>query len=245
VAFTVIFGLMFTLTAAFVSMALLVRTSFGRVPHAITFLPVPLVLYNVWMSSWFAFECLRQFALTAMTPASALRLVAFVFLVASLLLVAFLYGCISVVHQFLGGKTSRRMRRVGKHLALVYSALLVVGWSAYHFNGDSSLFTRLRSSLGMAGFPLALCSWIWLLTGAKTLAESAWQSKVQQLARRYVGLFTLMVLATMVRDRLDAIGPALPLVIDVFLSLAYTLLTVLWVESVQEKRRPAAPYPPI
>lgn len=239
---TVIFGLVFTSAAAFVSMALLVRTSFGRVPHAITFLPAPLVLYNLWMAAWFVFECLRQFALTAMTPASALRLVAFVFLVAGLLSVAFLYGCISVVHQFLGGTMSRRVRRGAKHLALVYSALLVVGWSAYHFNADSALFNRLRTLLGTSAFPLALGSWAWLLKGSDALAEPAWRSKVRQLARHYVALFSVMLVVAVVRDRLAAAGPALPLLLDVFLALAYTLLTVLWVESVQEKRRPAAPH---
>jgi hypothetical protein len=240
VAFTVVFGLVFTLASSFVSMALLVRTSFGRVPHAITFLPAPLVLFNAWMSAWFVFECLRQFALTSMTPASALRLVAFVFLVAALLSVAFLYACVSVVHQFLGGKTSRRLRRGAKHLALVYSALLIVGWSAYHFNADSGLFTRLRSMLAMVGTPLALSSWLWLLNGAGNLADAAWRGKVQRLSRQYVALFAALFVAAAVRDRLEPIGPALPLAIDVFFVLAYTLLTVLWVESVQEKRSPAA-----
>jgi hypothetical protein len=240
VAFTVVFGLVVTLAALFVSMALLVRTSFGRVPHAITFLPAPLVLFDAWMSAWFVFECLRQFALTSMTPASALRLVAFVFLVAALLSVAFLYACVSVVHQFLGGRTSRRLRRGAKHLALVYSALLIVGWSAYHFNAEGGLFTRLRSILAMAGMPVALSSWLWLLRGAGRLAEPSWRVKVQRLGRHYVALFGAMLVAAMVRDRLEAIGPALPLAIDVFFVLAYTLLTVLWVESVQEKRRPGA-----
>jgi hypothetical protein len=240
VAFTVVFGLVITLASSFVSMALLVRTSFGRVPHAITFLPAPLVLFNSWMVAWFVFECLRQFALTSMTPASALRLVAFVFLVAGLLSVAFLYACISVVHQFLGGKTSRRLRRGAKHLALVYSALLVMGWSAYHFNADSGLFTRLRSLLGLMGMPLALSAWIWLMKGAESLVEASWRAKVQRLGRQYVALFGVMFVVAMVRDRLEAIGPALPLAIDVFLVLVYTLVTVLWVESVQEKRRPSA-----
>ncbi len=243
VALTVILGLLLTLASTFVSMALLVRTSFGRVPHAVTFLPAALVVYNAWMSAWFVFECFRQFALTAMPPASALRVVAFNFLVAELLLVAFVYGCVSVVQQFLGGKVSRRVRRGAKHLALVYSALLVVGWSAYHFNGSASLFTRLRASLHTAAIPLVLGSWLWLLKGADRLPEPAWRSKVLGLARRYVGLFSVVFVVAMIRDRLQAAGPAIPLVIDVVLALAYTLITVLWVESVQEKKRPPAPSP--
>jgi hypothetical protein len=235
VAFIVVFGLVFSLAATFVSMALLVRTSFGRVPHAISFLPAPLVLYNAWMSAWFVFECLRQFAMTAMTPPSALRLVAFVFLVASLLSVAFLYGCISVVHQSLGGKVTRRVRRGAKHLALLYGALLIVGWSAYHFNAESALFSRLRSPLSAAVFPLALASWVWLARGAARIAETAWRAKVRQLARRYIVLFSIVAVTGLARDRLEALGPAVPLVIDVSMVLAYTLVTVLWVESVQER----------
>jgi hypothetical protein len=242
VALIVILGLLFTLAATFVSMALLVRTSFGRVQHAITFLPVPLVLYNLWMSAWFVFEGLRQFVLTAMTPASGLRLVAFVFLAAALFSVGWLYGCVSVVHQFLGGETSRRVRRGAKHLALVYSAMLIVGWSAYHFNADSGLFTMLRRVLGATASPLALAAWIWLLVGARSLSDAAWRTRVGTLARAYVALFSLMFIVAAVRDRLEAVGPALPLAIDVFLVLAYTLITVLWVESVQKAARRASPH---
>ena len=110
-AFAVVVGLLFALAATFVSMALLVRTSFGRVPHAITAIPVSLVLYSLWVSAWFVFECLRQFVLTVVTPATALRLVAFVFLAAACFSLAFLYGCISAVHQLLGGKPLRWVRR--------------------------------------------------------------------------------------------------------------------------------------
>jgi hypothetical protein len=239
VGFIVVFGLVFSLAASFVSLALLVRTRFGRVPHAISFLPAPLVLYNAWMSAWFAFECLRQFLLTAMTPPGALRLVAFVFLVASLLSVAFLYGCISVVHQFLGGKVARRVRRGAKYLALVYGALLIVGWSAYHFNAETALFSRLRAPLSAAGFPLALASWIWLFQGAARMAEVARRAKVRQLARQYIVLFSLISATGLTRGRLETMSAALPLAIDVTMVLAYTLVTVLWVESVQEKPRPA------
>jgi hypothetical protein len=240
VALTVILGLVFTLAATFVSMALLARTSFGRVPQAVTFLPVPLVLYCLWMSAWFVFECLRQFVLTAMTPASALRLVAFVFLAAALFSVGWLYGCVSVVHQFLGGKASRRVRRGAKYLAVAYSAMLVVGWSAYHFNANSGLFTMLRRALGHAAFPLALGAWIWLLVGARSLSDAPQRASVHKLARAYVALFSVIFVFAATRDRFEAVSPALPLVIDVFLVLAYTLITVLWVESVQKAAQRAS-----
>jgi hypothetical protein len=242
VALTVVLGLVFTMAAVFVSLALLVRTSFGRVPHAITFLPVPLVLYNLWVSAWFVFECLRQFVLTAITPGSALRLVAFILLAAALFSVGWLYGCVSVVHQFLGGRTSRRVRRGAKHLALAYSALLIVGWSAYHFNADSLLFSHLRSGLDRAAFPLSLAAWLWLLVGARALTDAPWRARVERLGRAYVALFSVMLVFAEVRDRLAAVGPALPLAIDVFLVLMYTLITVLWVESVQQEAGRASPH---
>ena len=221
-------------------MALLVRTSFGRVPHAMTFLPVPLVLFNLWMSAWFVFECLRQFLLTAMTTASGLRLVAFVFLAATLFSVGCLYGCVSVVHQFLGGKTSRRVRRGAKHLALAYSVMLIAGWSLYHFNAESGLFTMLRRTLGNVAFPLALAAWIWLLVGSRALTDAPWRAQVGKLAGVYVVLFSAMLVFAAERDRLEAAGPALPLMMDVALVLAYTLVTVLWVESVQKAARASA-----
>jgi hypothetical protein len=239
VALTVILGLLITLAAAFVSMALLVRTSFGRVPHAISFLPAPLVLYNLWMAVWFVFECLRQFAMTAMTPASALRLVAFVFLVAGLLATGFLYGCVSVVHQLLGGKVTRLVRRWAKHLALLYSGLLVVGWSTYHFDADTLLFSTARRVLTVAEFPLALGAWFWLWRGTRSVGDAVWRGHLERLSRRYVALFASMLVFAAVRDRLEAAGPALPLMIDVLFVLVYTLVTVLWVESVQEAASPA------
>jgi hypothetical protein len=164
-----------------------------------------------------------------------------VFLVASLLSVGFLYGCVSVVHQFLGGTLARRVRRGAKYAAIVYAALLIAGWSAYHFNADPVPFTRLRTVLRIVAFPLTLGAWVWLMKGAERLTDAAWRAKVRQLARHYLVLFSVILVIALVRDRLEAAGPAIPLVIDVFLVLGYTLLSVLWVESVQEPRRaPAA-----
>ncbi len=239
-ALTVILGLVLTLAATFVSLALLVRTAFGRVPHAITFLPVPLVLYNLWMSARLVDACLRQFVLTTMTPASAMRLMALVFLAGALFAVGCLYGCVSVVHQLLGGRAARRVRRGTKHLALLYSALLVVGWSAYQFQASTALFTPLRGALAAASYPLALAAWIWLLAGARSLPEASWRASVVTLARAYVALFSVMTVVAVVRDRLWAASPAVPLVVDVFLVLIYTLITVLWVESVERAAQGAS-----
>jgi hypothetical protein len=48
-----------------------------------------------------------------------------------------------------------------------------------------------------------------------------------------------MVVIAALRSRLEALNPAIPLVVDVFLVLFYTLITVLWVESVQTTARPS------
>jgi hypothetical protein len=242
VSLTVVLGLLFTLAAAFVAMALLVRTAFGHVPHAITFLPVPLVLYCLWISARFADACLRQFVLTSITPASAMRLLAFVFLAAALFAVGCLYGCVSVVHQLLGGQAARRVRRGAKHLAQLYCALLVVGWSAYQFQASTALFTPLRLVLAVVSFPLALATWIWLLVGARMLPDAPWRAAVVRLARYYVALFSVMTVFAVVRDRLSAASPALPLVVDVFFVLTYTLITVLWVESAERSAHRVSPH---
>jgi hypothetical protein len=233
----VVLGLLFALAATFVAMALLVRTSFGRAPHPITSVPVALVLYNLWVSVWFVFECLRQFVLTAITPAAALRLVAFVFLAAAFVSLGFLYGCTIIVHQLLGGATARRVRSGAKYLALAYGALLVIGWSAFHFNADPLLFTVLRRLQSYALGPLALAAWVWLLAGARSLTDAPWRAQVRSLALACVGLFSVIALTAAVRDRLEALHPAFPLVADVFLLLAYTLITVVWVESVEKTAR--------
>lgn len=241
-ALTVILGLLIALAATFVSVALFVRTGLGRVPHAISFLPVPLVLYDLWMSAWFTDACLRQFVVTAMTPAKAMRLLAVVFLGEALFAVGFLYGCVSVVHQLLGGKPARRVRRAAKYVALVYAALLVVGWSAYHFQASTVLLSPLRRLLGAAAAPLALAAWVWLLLGARALPEAAWRAMVVRLARAYVGLFAAMILFAAARDWLRAASPVLPLAGDGAFVLAYTLVTVVWVERVERAahRRPSS-----
>ncbi len=235
---TVILGLLVTLTAAFVSMALLVRTGFGRVAHVITLVPAPLVLYCLWMSAWFVFENLRQFLLTSISPATGLRLVAFVFLISALLLVGFVYGCLSVVHQLLGSTASRRVRRVARVVAPAFVAFLIMGWSGYHFNGDAALLTLLRRILGYSALPLALAAWVWLLFGVRGIPDALWRARVITLSRAYVALFAVVALASAVRDRLAAVTPPLPLIVDVALVLAYTLITVLWVESVEKGARP-------
>jgi hypothetical protein len=234
---TIILGLLLTLGATFVSMALLVRTGFGRGAHAISLLPAPLVLYCLWTSAWFVFENLRQFLLTALSPATGLRLLAFVFLAAALLLVGFVYGCFSVVHQLLGVTASRRVRRVARVVAPAFAALLIMGWSGYHFNGDTALLTLLRRTLGYAAFPLALAAWVWLMIGATGIPDAPWRARVITLSRAYVVLFTIVALASVLRGRLEAVAPPLPLIVDVGLVLTYTFITVFWVESVERSAR--------
>jgi hypothetical protein len=237
VAATVILGLLLTLGATFVSMALLVRTGLGRGLHAISLLPAPLVLYCLWVSAWFVFEIVRQFLLTAISPGTGLRLVAFVFVAASLLLVAFVYSCVSVVHQLRASLASRRVRGVARLVAPAFAALLIMGWSGYHFNGDTALLTLLRRILGYAALPLALAAWVWLLFGARGIPDAPWRARVVTLSRAYVALFTIVAVASAVRDRVEAVTPSLPLIVDVVLVLAYTLITVLWVESVERAAR--------
>jgi hypothetical protein len=237
VAATVILGLLFTLGATFVSMALLVRTGFGRGPHAMSLLPAPLVLYCLWVSAWFVFENVRQFLLTAISPGTGLRLVALVFLAASILLVAFVYSCVSVVHQLLGSPASRRVRGVARIVAPAFAALLIMGWSGYYFNGDTALLSLLRRILGYAALPLTLTAWVWLLFGARGIPDASWRARVITLSRAYVALFAVVVVVSAVRDRLEVVTPALPLIVDVALVLAYTLITVVWVESVERAAR--------
>ncbi len=239
-AATVILGLLFTLGATFVSMALLVRTGFGRGPHAISLLPVPLVLYCLWVSAWFVFENMRQFLLTAISPGTGLRLVALVLVAAALLLVAFVYSCASVVHQLRGSLASRRVRGVARVVAPAFAALLIMGWSGYQFSGDTALLSLLRRILGFAALPLTLTAWVWLLFDARGIPDASWRTRVITLSRAYVALFAIVVVASAVRDRLDAVTPSLPLIVDVALVLAYTLVTVVWVESVERGARPSS-----
>jgi len=237
VSATVILGLLLTLGATFVALALLVRTAFGRTPHPITLLPVPLVLYCLWLSAWFVFENFRQFLLTSVSPGTGLRIVAFIFLVAALLLVGFVYSCLAAVHQFLGGKASRVVRRIARVVAPVFVALLIMGWSGYHYNGDTVLFTMLRRIQGRSTFPIALAAWVWLLLGARAIEDVTWRRRVVVLARFYVALFAVILVASVARDRLEAVTPLVPLVADVFLALVYALITVMWVEPIERAAR--------
>jgi hypothetical protein len=198
---------------------------------------VPLVLYCLWLSAWFVFENFRQFLLTSISPGTGMRIVAFIFLVAALLLVGFLYSCLAAVHQFLEGKASRVVRRVARVVAPLFAALLIMGWSGYHYNGDTALFTLLRRIQGRATFPIALAAWVWLLLGARAIQGVAWRRRVVVLARAYVALFAVILLASVARGRLDAVTPIVPLAADVFLALAYALITVLWVEPVERAAR--------
>jgi hypothetical protein len=189
------------------------------------------------------FENLRQFLLTSISPVTGLRLVAFVFLAASLLLVGFVYSCLAAVHQLLGGAALRRIRGVARVIAPVSAAFLIMGWSGYHFNGNAALLTLMRRILGYSAFPIALAAWLWLLIGARGIGDAPWRARVITLSRAYVPLFAVIALASAVRDRLQAVTPPLPLILDVALVLAYTLITVVWVESVERTDRPGGSVP--
>ena len=240
-AFASVLGLFVSLAATFLSIALFVRTWFGKVPHAISYLPVPLVLYNLWMSARFTDVCLRQFVLTAITPPAAMRLLAFVFLGEAMFTVGFLYGCVSVVHQLVGGRTARRVRLGAKYVALAFGALLVVGWSAYHFQVSSKLFPPTLDALALIAPPAAAGAWTWLLLGVGALPDADWRARVRVLARGYVALFAVVLVLAALRSRLWAASPVVPLAVDGALVLAYTLFTVVWVESVQRSARVASP----
>jgi hypothetical protein len=57
-----------------------------------------------------------------------------------------------------------------------------------------------------------------------------------------VTLFAVIFVVAAVRDRLRAVAPALPLVIDAGLALIYTLATVLWVEGLEGADGSRPPY---
>ena len=242
-AATVILGLLFTLGATFVSMALLVRTGFGRGPHAITLLPAPLVLYCLWVSAWFVFEFLRQFLLTAITPATALRLVAFVFLAAALL-----SGRLPLRVRLRGAPVSRRNGRAAgsrasrECVAPTFSALLIVGLERVSLQRRRRpVHARCAAFWATRRFRSRSAAWVWLLMGARGIPDAPWRARVDHAGARLRGV----VLGRGARRRPCGTGwrrstPALPLAVDVFLVLAYTLITVLWVESVEKAARRAA-----
>ena len=91
--------------------------------------------------------------------------------------------------------------------------------------------------LAASSCPLALAAWVWLLVGARSLPDAPWRARVERLARAYVALFSVMTVVAVVRDRLCGRQPRVPLVVDVFLVLTYTLITVLWVESAERSAR--------
>ena len=90
---------------------------------------------------------------------------AFVLVAASLLLVAFVYSCVSVVHQLLGSLASRRVRRVARVVAPAFAALRhgLERVSVQRRHGSS---VAAAQGLGYAALPLTLAAWVWLLFGA-------------------------------------------------------------------------------
>ncbi|HEY3383686.1 MAG TPA: hypothetical protein VGK32_18125 [Vicinamibacterales bacterium] len=228
-ALVAILGLVLAVVGALSALALLVHGWLTRSPRAVGHVSLSVLCYNLWLAAWFLFECLRLWVLTQMEPVTALRLVAFLLLNASLLSIGWLYAWIAATDEALPSRPGRIARRLALVGGLGTAALLVVGWSAYHFNSDGVLFILLRRVIGLTVYPVALVVAIQMQRKAPLMQHAEWRRALGMLARFYVPLFAVLFVFALFRDRLGAISPILPLALDATLDIVYTTFTVLWV----------------
>ena len=230
-----VIGLVVSAGCAVFAAALFVRLRFTRVASGVANLPLPLFFYHLWMGAWFVFECLRQFLMTSVAPPTSLRLAAVVLLFASFCCLAWVYDAISVVHQFIANRASRRVRRGARHAALLCGALLIFSWSAFHYGDDSSLFILMRGTLGMAALPLALGAWVWLFMNVRARASGEWRDALLLLTRGYLGLFGAMFVLTLARPFLGGRLAIVPAAADIVIELVYAIGTAWWIEKQGER----------
>lgn len=225
-----LFGLVLSAAAAVYSATLFVRLRFTRLTPGVAHLPFPLTFFGFWMTSWFAVEALRQFVMTRLAPPTAMRLAALVMFFASLFCLAWAYGAVSVVHQFIGNRMSRRIRRGARHASLTFAALLVVAWSAFQYNSDASLFIVLRGMLGMTAVPFTLAAWAWLLVTVQGTAAGPRRDALLLLVRGYLYLFGGLFVLTTVRPFFGGRLAIIPPMLDLVAEALYVIGTAWWIE---------------
>lgn len=224
-----VLGLILALALGLVSLTLVARLPHGNAPRGVSWLPVTLLVYNLWVAGFLAIGYLRDRVLTQPTsPLAPPRVDGWALALLALAL-AWLYCHVAQLLAFLGiAPTSAARRRAWRTLAGT-GVVLALAWFLSMRSGDAVFFRYLVSLGSVAVFPAAFVASLSFLLKSRRLEDVEWRARLSSLALAYVALFACLSGLSIAWGRLSAVSRELPLAIDAVLELAYNVVAIVWV----------------
>lgn len=223
-----VLGLILTLILGLISLTLVARLPRRDAPSGLTWLPITLLLYNVWVAAFLITIYLqepRPPAGSALVPplgdAWAVALVA--------LGLAWLYAHVAQLSAFLWGQPPPRALRIARSVSVGLVLALVSSGTLSAWSGSATFFRVVVSLTGVAIFPVALVASLWFLSRARRLHDSDWRRRLSGLGLTYVALFGALFMLSILWSRLAAVSRGLPVAIDTCLELLYNVVAIVWV----------------
>ena len=232
-----VLGLILALALGLVSLALVARLPQQGAPPGVAWLPITLLLYNLWVAAFLTASYLQDHVRPqATSPLTAPLVEAWTVTLLALAL-AWLYAHVAQLRALLGIATTLHGSRVVRYALPGLGAVLVAGWLLSSWTANWVLFHYLVSFVGAAIFPAALVASLVFFLRSRRLEDVAWRARLSSLALAYVGLFTCLFALSVVWSRLAAASPWFPVALDAFLELLYNVVAIVWVTRLDTRLR--------
>lgn len=222
-------ALFLALALGLVSLALIARLPQQDAPRGVRWLPVTLLLYNLWVVGFLAAGYFNDHVVPQAPPALTPPLADTWRLALVALSLAWLYAHVAQVQAFLGIAPAPLVRRRVRVTFAVPGVALLGSWFFSMWTGERVLFHVLGSFIAVAVFPAALVASVFLFVRSRRLEDVAWRTRLSVLALSYVALFTCLFALWIFWGRLGAVSRELPVALDAILELLYNVVAIVWV----------------
>jgi DNA-binding CsgD family transcriptional regulator len=229
-AHVVILGLVLTLVAGLFSFAVLTRRVNGAPSRLPATIPIPLLLYNVWIAAWLASQYLARYVFPKPSQGTALLFTSMSGPILSILSLGWLASHFVLIDEFVGTIPSRRAAHTVRWLAAGLAGLIVVGWvMAAGGIGMVTLGAATRHLVSHGIFLAALAGCVVLYFGAKVQQDEGIRRALTVLAGIYGALFAAIAALVLVGWPYALAPREILVASDIGLELAYNVLTVAWI----------------
>lgn len=215
-------GLILALALGLVSLTLVARLTQRNAPAGVTWLPIALLLYNLWIAGFLVTAYLQDRVVPQPALIDAMRLVLLA------LILAWLYAHVTQLQAFVPILSVRGVRAV-RYVLAAAAGTLIAGWCLSLVTGNRAVLLPLAWIVRMAVFPAALVASLLFVVAARRLADQAWRARFSSLGAAYVGLFACVSALSSGWSGLAAAAPELPAALDVMLELLYNIVAIVWV----------------
>ena len=237
-------GLFLSLALGLLSLTLLARLPHRDASSGARWLPIALLLYNLWVSGFLATID------AASAPASSPAWRDLVQLGLLGIALAWLSTHLGLLAALVPARSDRGLR-LAIGVLIIAAGLLGAAWLASVGAGLRQPLLVIAFVVRMSIFPIALIASGRFLLRARAVADPLWRDRFMAFGWANAGLFVALMALSISWSRLARVDVRLPVLIDVLLELGYNGMAVAWVMGVARwqastpvKPPAAAPAPP-